>query len=128
MIWVYVGNLGNKGFRWEFECEFERYGFFCDVWVVWNFLGFVFILYEDLWDVDDVICEMDGKLVCGEWICVEFVWGFSCGGRVVWFGLMEKCFDCGRVGYYVWVCICWLFGGSWDCDWEWWCFRLCSLW
>lgn len=78
---VYVGNLGNNGFRRELECEFEWFGFLCDVWVVRNLFGFVFVLFEDLCDVEDVCYEMDGRYVCGEKVCVEMVWGVMWGGR-----------------------------------------------
>lgn len=58
---VYVVDLGIDLFKWDFERVFEKFGLFIEVWVVRNFLCFVFIVYKYREDVEKVFREMDGK-------------------------------------------------------------------
>lgn len=54
-IKVYVGNLGIGVGKGELERVFSYYGFLRIVWIVRNFLGFVFVEFEDFRDVEDVV-------------------------------------------------------------------------
>lgn len=58
---VYVVDLGIDLFKRDFERVFEKFGLFIEVWVVRNFLCFVFIVYKYREDVEKVFREMDGK-------------------------------------------------------------------
>lgn len=57
---IYVGDLSCDVCEKDLERVFEYYGRLRNVWVVWNLVGFVFVEYEDLRDVDDVVRGMDG--------------------------------------------------------------------
>lgn len=57
---IYVGDLSRDVCEKDLERVFEYYGRLRNVWVVWNLVGFVFVEYEDLRDVDDVVRGMDG--------------------------------------------------------------------
>ena len=72
MARVYIGDLGSNGSKQEIEREFERYGHLRSVWVARNPPGFAFIEFEDPRDADEAVQDMDGKIVCGSKIRVEF--------------------------------------------------------
>lgn len=69
---VYVGDLGANGSKQEIEREFEHYGALKSVWVARNPPGFAFVEFEDPRDADEAVRDMDGKMVCGVRIRVEF--------------------------------------------------------
>lgn len=72
MARIYVGDLGSNGSKQDIEREFERYGNLRSVWVARNPPGFAFIEFEDPRDADEAVQDMDGKVICGSKIRVEF--------------------------------------------------------
>lgn len=77
---VYVGDLGPHGNKQELEKEFEAYGALKSVWVARNPPGFAFVEFEDPRDADEAVRDMDGKMVSGVRIRVEFAKNNRQGG------------------------------------------------
>ena len=77
---VYVGDLGPHGNKQELEKEFEAYGTLKSVWVARNPPGFAFVEFEDPRDADEAVRDLDGKMVSGVRIRVEFAKNNRQGG------------------------------------------------
>ncbi|CAN7995358.1 unnamed protein product, partial [Ixodes hexagonus] len=82
---IFVGGLGDNMAKEELEREFSKYGHLSQVWVAQNPPGFAFLEFDDDRDADEAIRQMNGFVLNGCRLRVEYSRergsrGFSRGG------------------------------------------------
>lgn len=69
---IFVGGLGDNMAKEELEREFGKYGHLNQVWVAQNPPGFAFLEFDDDRDADEAIRNMNGVVLNGSRLRVEY--------------------------------------------------------
>lgn len=69
---IFVGGLGDNMAKEELEREFSKYGRLSQVWVAQNPPGFAFLEFDDDRDADEAIRQMNGVVLNGSRLRVEY--------------------------------------------------------
>ncbi|CAF1426199.1 unnamed protein product [Adineta steineri] len=119
-ITVFLGDLSRNVTVEEAEKAFSYYGTLKNVWLSSNPWGYGFIDFEDQRDAADAVKGLDGKMLCGTRIRVEFSHGRGRSkreGRTTRkrsrsrspqsrrrFSPHDVCYECGNRGHYAYDC------------------------
>ncbi|CAF1544186.1 unnamed protein product [Rotaria sp. Silwood1] len=118
-ITVFLGDLSRDATKEEVEKTFSYYGKLRNVWLSRSPWGYGFIDFEDQRDAADAVKALDGKMICGSRVRVEFSHGrgrSNRGGRVRRrsgsrsprtrkpFSPHDVCYECGDRGHYAYDC------------------------
>ncbi|CAF0844703.1 unnamed protein product [Adineta steineri] len=74
-ITVFLGDLSRDATKEEVEKTFSYYGKLRNVWLSRSPWGYGFIDFEDQRDAADAVKALDGKMICGSRVRVEFSHG-----------------------------------------------------
>ena len=99
MTRLFIGGLNDTTTRHDLEKEFEIFGKVEDIFVARNPPGFGFVVFEKSRDAEDAIKDMDGQLLYGQKIRVEYARerGAGRGGGRDMSNI--KCYNCGGFGH-----------------------------
>lgn len=122
-ITVFLGDLSRDATKEEVEKTFSYYGKLRSVWLSRNPLGYGFIDFEDQRDAADAVKALDGKMICGSRVRVEFSHGRGRSNRggsgerrsrrrsssrspksKKPFNPRDVCYECGERGHYAYDC------------------------
>jgi len=119
-ITVFLGDLSRDATKEEVEKAFSYYGKLRNVWLSRSPWGYGFIDFEDQRDAADAVKALDGKMICGSRVRVEFSHGrgrSNRGGRAARrrsgsrsprarkpYSPHDICYECGDRGHYAYDC------------------------
>ncbi|CAF2452358.1 unnamed protein product [Rotaria sp. Silwood2] len=118
-ITVFLGDLSRDATKEEVEKTFSYYGKLRNVWLSRSPWGYGFIDFEDQRDAADAVKALDGKMICGSRVRVEFSHGrgrSNRGGRTRRrsgsrsprarkpYSPHDICYECGDRGHYAYDC------------------------
>ncbi|CAM4777167.1 unnamed protein product [Rotaria magnacalcarata] len=118
-ITVFLGDLSRDATKEEVEKAFSYYGKLRNVWLSRSPWGYGFIDFEDQRDAADAVKALDGKMICGSRVRVEFSHGrgrSNRGGRTRRhsgsrsprskkpYSPHDVCYECGDRGHYAYDC------------------------
>ncbi|CAF1238387.1 unnamed protein product, partial [Didymodactylos carnosus] len=72
---LFIGDLSRDASKEEIEKAFTYYGKLRNVWLSRSPWGYGFIDFEDQRDAGDAVKALDGKMLCGSRVRVEFSHG-----------------------------------------------------
>ncbi|CAF0755602.1 unnamed protein product [Didymodactylos carnosus] len=113
---LFIGDLGRDASKEEIQKAFGYYGKLRNVWLSRSPWGYGFIDFEDQRDAEDAVKALDGKMLCGSRVRVEFSHGrgrargrpgrsSSRSPRVRKpFSPSDVCYECGDRGHYAYDC------------------------
>ncbi|XP_060135126.1 serine/arginine-rich splicing factor 7-like [Zootoca vivipara] len=99
---VYVGNLGAGAGKGELERAFSYYGPLHKVWIARNPPGFAFVDFEDPNDAELAVRRLDGRVICGSRVRVEFRHDRPPARRP--FDPNNRCYEDGEKDHYAYDC------------------------
>ncbi|CAF4266785.1 unnamed protein product [Rotaria sp. Silwood2] len=118
-VTVFLGDLSRDATKDDVEKTFSYYGKLRNVWLSRSPWGYGFIDFEDQRDAADAVKALDGKMICGSRVRVEFSHGrgrSNRGGRSRRrsgsrsprarkpFSPHDVCYECGDRGHYAYDC------------------------
>ncbi|CAF1024413.1 unnamed protein product [Rotaria sordida] len=119
-VTVFLGDLSRDATKEDVEKTFSYYGKLRNVWLSRSPWGYGFIDFEDQRDAADAVKALDGKMICGSRVRVEFSHGRGRsnrgGGRSRRrsgsrsprsrkpFSPHDICYECGDRGHYAYDC------------------------
>ncbi|CAF3122564.1 unnamed protein product [Rotaria sp. Silwood2] len=118
-VTVFLGDLSRDATKEDVEKTFSYYGKLRNVWLSRSPWGYGFIDFEDQRDAADAVKALDGKMICGSRVRVEFSHGrgrSNRGGRSRRrsgsrsprarkpFSPHDVCYECGDRGHYAYDC------------------------
>ncbi|CAM4811925.1 unnamed protein product [Rotaria magnacalcarata] len=121
-VTVFLGDLSRDATKEDVEKTFSYYGKLRNVWLSRSPWGFGFIDFEDQRDAADAVKALDGKMICGSRVRVEFSHGRGRSNRGGGGGRSRRrsgsrsprsrkpysphdvCYECGDRGHYAYDC------------------------
>ncbi|CAF1044213.1 unnamed protein product [Adineta ricciae] len=120
-ITVFLGDLSRDATKEEVEKAFGHYGKLRSVWLSRSPWGYGFIDFEDQRDAADAVKALDGKMLCGSRVRVEFSHGRGRSNRGGGdsrrrrsgsrsprskkpYSPHDVCYECGDRGHYAYDC------------------------